>query len=171
MTESPSLLSSVHEKLKQHFGEEVFSAEQSYDYPVFTVSKDRIIDILEFLFGDPQLQFRFLTTLCGMHFPHLEKSKQFGVVYMLHNLEKNTRIRLKIFLPAEKPEVYTASKLFACADWMERETFDFYGIRFTGHPNLIRILNMEDMVPHPMRKDFPLEDQRREDKEDAMFGR
>ena len=106
-----------------------------------------------------------------MHYPHLAKDKQFGVVYHMHCLTSNLRLRIKIYLHADKLEVDTASALFATANWMERETFDFYGIRFKGHPNLIRILNMEDMVPFPMRKDFPLEDQRREDKADEMFGR
>lgn len=165
------ILADIQTRLTDKFGEGIISAEQSYDFPVFTVNKDIIIDVLKYLYDDTDLRFRFLTSLCGMHFPHLTKEHQFGIVYHLHNLEKNLRIRIKIFLPSEKPEVQTATTVFAAANWMEREAWDFYGIRFTGHPNLIKILNMEDMVDFPMRKDFPLEDQRREDKDDAMFGR
>jgi NADH-quinone oxidoreductase subunit C len=65
----------------------------------------------------------------------------------------------------------TATKIWPAANWMERETYDFYGILFGDHPNLQRILNVEDMTDFPMRKDFPLEDQTREDKDDSMFGR
>jgi NADH-quinone oxidoreductase subunit C len=65
----------------------------------------------------------------------------------------------------------TATGLFACANWMERETYDFFGILFDGHPNLTRILNIEEMDYFPMRKEYPLEDATREDKIDALFGR
>ena len=81
------------------------------------------------------------------------------------------RVRLKIYLPAEKPEVPTLTTVFAGANWMERETYDFFGVIFTGHPDLRRILNVEDMIMFPLRKEFPLEDQVREDKNDTMFGR
>jgi NADH-quinone oxidoreductase subunit C len=69
------------------------------------------------------------------------------------------------------PVLPTAVTIWPAANWMERETYDFYGILFEGHPNLVRILNVEDMTVFPMRKDFPLEDQTREDKNDSMFGR
>ena len=94
-----------------------------------------------------------------------------GVVYHLHNLEKNIRVRFKIFMDINNPEVFSATALYQSANWMERETFDFYGIRFVGHPNLIRILNVDEMDYFPMRKEFPLEDQSRIDKDDEMFGR
>ena len=63
------------------------------------------------------------------------------------------------------------TSLFNCANWMERETFDFYGIIFNGHPNLVRILNMDEMTSFPMRKEFPMEDSGRTDKDDRFFGR
>jgi NADH-quinone oxidoreductase subunit C len=90
---------------------------------------------------------------------------------MLHSWENNIRVRIKVFAPIADPKVPTLSTLFASANWMERETFDFYGIEYTGHPNLKRILNMEDMDYFPMRKEYPLEDATREDKIDALFGR
>ena len=161
----------VTEKLKEKFGEDIISSEVLYDMLTLTVTKEKIIDILKFLYNDDVLQFRFLTTLCGVHYPNAEKDKTYSVGYHLHSFTNNLRIRIKIFFSEEKPEVPTATTIFATANWMERETFDFYGIKFIGHPNLKRILNMEDMVPFPMRKEFPLEDQTREDKEDAMFGR
>jgi NADH-quinone oxidoreductase subunit C len=93
------------------------------------------------------------------------------VVYHLHNLVNNVRIRFKVFTDINKPDVYTASGLFSAANWMERETYDFYGINFVGHPNLKRILNVDEMDYFPMRKEFPLEDSTRIDKDDEMFGR
>ena len=69
------------------------------------------------------------------------------------------------------PEIPTVTDLWLGANWMERETFDFYGVKFIGHPNLKRILNMDEMDYHPLRKEYPLEDQTRDDKDDRMFGR
>jgi len=92
-------------------------------------------------------------------------------VYHLHNLIANCRIRFKIFAPIEKPDVLTATTLFSSANWQEREAYDFYGVNFVGHPNLIRIQNVEEMDYFPQRKEFPLEDQTRIDKDDEMFGR
>jgi NADH-quinone oxidoreductase subunit C len=98
-------------------------------------------------------------------------------VYLLHNLVDNVRIRFKVFTPindagaAYTADIYTATKLFEAANWLERETFDFFGIHFVGHPNLKRIMNVEEMDYYPMLKQYPLEDQSRVDKDDEMFGR
>ena len=91
-------------------------------------------------------------------------------MYHLHNWIENTRIRVKTYLTAD-PEVMSIADLFLCANWMERETWDFYGINFVGHPQLKRILNMDEMISHPMRKEFPMEDGGRTDKDDRFFGR
>ena len=93
------------------------------------------------------------------------------MVYHLHNLEDNVRIRLKVFIDIATPDVYSATALYKSANFMERETYDFYGVNFVGHPNLIRILNVDEMDYFPMRKEFPLEEQTRLDKDDEMFGR
>jgi NADH-quinone oxidoreductase subunit C len=86
-------------------------------------------------------------------------------------MPKNWRIRLKTFFPIADPQVPTLTPLFSSANWQERQEFDFFGIKFTGHPNLKRILNMDEMNYHPMRKEYPLEDGTRTDKNDSMFGR
>jgi len=93
------------------------------------------------------------------------------VVYHLHNLTDNIRLRFKVFTSSAQPDIFTATQLYSSANWMERETYDFFGIHFVGHPNLKRILNVDEMEYFPMRKEFPLEDQTRIDKDDAMFGR
>ena len=139
-----------------------------YDYPVFTIKSDKIHDVLSFLKNDEALNFHFLTDLCGMQ--TADESK-LGVIYHLHNMPKNWRVRLKTFMHIDKPEVPTATDLWPAANWMERETYDFFGIKFKGHPNLKRILNMDEMDVFPLRKDIPLEDQERTDKDNSMFGR
>ncbi|MCG3167717.1 MAG: NAD(P)H-quinone oxidoreductase subunit J, chloroplastic [Bacteroidia bacterium] len=165
-----TLLQTIHGKLKSKFGEDIISAEQAYDFPVYTVSKKKIIEIISFLYNEEELDFRFLTTMCGLQFPD-NKGGEFCIMYQLHNMPENWRIRLKVYTPANDMEYPTLTGIFSTANWMEREAFDFYGFIFKGHPNLIRILNMEDMTYHPMRKEYPLEDGTREDKNDTMFGR
>jgi NADH-quinone oxidoreductase subunit C len=93
------------------------------------------------------------------------------VVYHLHNLVANFRIRFKVFAPISQPDVASATKVFKAANWLEREAYDFYGVNFVGHPNLTRIQNVEEMDYFPLRKEYPLEDQTRLDKDDEMFGR
>jgi NADH-quinone oxidoreductase subunit C len=89
----------------------------------------------------------------------------------LHNLVDNVRIRFKVYTDINKPDVFSATALYLSANWMERETYDFFGVNFIGHPNLKRILNVDEMDYFPMRKEYPLEDISRLDKDDEMFGR
>jgi NADH-quinone oxidoreductase subunit C len=126
------------------------------------------LKVMQYLFDE--LGFTFLTDLCGVNYPD-NAGAELVVVYHLHNFVENIRLRYSIAVPVTKPDVFTASKLFEAANWMERETYDFFGINFIGHPNLKRILNVEEMDYFPMRKEFPLEDQTRIDKDDEMFGR
>jgi NADH-quinone oxidoreductase subunit C len=165
---SKETLEKVKSKLDPHFGDAVLSAELLYDFPVFTVKHEQAHDILRFLKEDPELNFHFLTDLTGMQ---TADEKQLGVIYHLHNMPQNMRVRLKTFFDINKPDIPTATDLWPSANWMERETYDFFGIKFKGHPDLRRILNVDEMDIFPLRKEFPLEDQTREDKEDRMFGR
>jgi NADH-quinone oxidoreductase subunit C len=100
-----------------------------------------------------------------------DQKDDLGIVYHLHNLVDNVRLRLKVFVSTTNPHIHSLTDIFPGANWMERETFDFYGIHFNGHPNLKRILNVDEMTIHPLRKEFPLEDQTRKDKNDSQFGR
>jgi NADH-quinone oxidoreductase subunit C len=136
----------------------------------FEAPKEINLKVLNFLYDDAQLGFIFLTDLTGVHYPD-QKGRELAVVYHLHNLKENIRLRFKVFTGVDQPDVYTATGLFSSANWMERETYDFYGINFVGHPNLKRILNVDEMDYFPLRKEFPLEDQTRIDKDDEMFGR
>src|SRR5450432_2617157 len=160
----------IQQKLTEKFGDQLTDWQEPYGMLTFTGPKDLNLKVLQFLFDDPELKFRFLTDLQAVHYPD-RKGEELAVVYHLHNLVDNIRIRFKVFTDIEKPDVFTATKLYSSANWMERETYDFYGIIFVGHPNLKRILNVDEMNYFPMRKEYPLEDQTRIDKDDAMFGR
>lgn len=159
----------VLEELVKVFSDDIKNAEESFGMLSVTVNKNKIFAIVKFLKENSETNFNFLTDLTGIHYP--ENKEDLGVIYHLHNFFKNHRIRLKIFFTTQDSYVDSLVDLYSAANWMERETFDFFGIHFKGHPNLTRILNMEDMLIHPLRKEFPLEDQSRKDKNDAMFGR
>jgi len=158
----------VVKKLKAQFNDAILSAELQADMLCIHVKKEEIQNLFQFLRDDKELQFNFLTTLCGMHYPEKE---QLGVVYHIHSFVNNQRIRIKTDTDINNPTIPTITTIWPSANWMERETFEFFGIQFEGHPNLVRILNVDDFVGFPLRKDFPLEDQTREDKDDGMFGR
>ena len=160
----------IQEKLTQKFGGKVFDFEMQRDIFSFDVQSENVHEVIQLLKEDEELSFNFLTDLCGIHYPDNDENHQFAVVYHLHNWVENTRIRVKTYLNAT-PEVDTIIDLFLCANWMERETWDFYGIVFKGHPQLKRMLNMDEMISHPMRKEFPMEDSGRTDKDDRFFGR
>jgi NADH-quinone oxidoreductase subunit C len=155
--------------LRERIGPNIISADVNADMLTLVVNRVAIYSIIEFLKSDTETGFGFLTDLCGIHYP--DSDLPFGVIYHLHNLKENSRIRIKTFMPADKPEIATITPLFEAANWMERETYDFYGIIFSGHPNLKRILNVEYLDFFPMRKEYPLEDPTREDKDNRFFGR
>jgi len=160
----------IKQRLVEKFGESVTNFTEPYGMLTFEAPKDMNLKVMQFLYDDDELKFRFLTDLQAVHYPHLQ-DMELAVVYHLHNLEDNVRIRFKVFTEISKPDVFTATQLFRAANWMERETYDFYGVNFVGHPNLKRILNVDEMDYFPMRKEFPLEEQTRVDKDDEMFGR
>src|SRR3954465_4256505 len=160
----------IQQKLVERFGEMVMNFTEPFGMLTFEAPKDFNLKVMQFLFDDPQLRFQFLTDLQAVHYPD-QKGREIAVVYHLHNLVDNVRIRFKVFTDINQPQVFTASKLFSSANWMERETYDFFGVIFVGHPNLKRILNVDEMDYFPLRKEYPLEDQSRVDKDDEMFGR
>jgi NADH-quinone oxidoreductase subunit C len=160
----------IAHSLQEQFGDDIYAATEPYGMLTLTVNSKRIIDVLRFLKEDKALNFHFLTDECGIHYP-FNKGQELGVVYHLHNMPTNTRVRVEAFISSENPVIDSATSLWPAANWMERETYDFYGIIFEGHPDLRRILNVDDMDYFPMLKQYPLEDATREDKNDKMFGR
>lgn len=160
----------IETMLVQKFGSEVNHFSTQSGMLSFEAPKEINLKVLQFLYDEPSLGFTFLTDLCAVHYPD-KLGEELAVVYHLHNLKENIRIRFSVNTSIQNTDVYTASKLFESANWMERETYDFYGVHFVGHPNLKRILNVDEMDYFPLRKEYPLEDQTRIDKDDEMFGR
>lgn len=155
------------QELKNKFDKSILSIDETADIPSVVISSTSVKEIITFL--KEQQNFIFLTDLCGIHYP--EQENELGAIYHLHNLVDNKRLRLKTFVTKANPQIESIVSVFSGANWMERETFDFYGVEFAGHPNLKRILNVEYMDYHPMRKEYPLEDATRTDKDDRFFGR
>jgi NADH-quinone oxidoreductase subunit C len=160
----------VRERLTGKFGDSLTEWGEPHGLLTFTAPREMNLKVLAFLHDEDDLAFRFLTDLTAVHYPD-RTGEELCVVYHLHNLTANRRVRLKVHAPVAQPDVFTASMLFSAANWMERETYDFYGVNFIGHPNLKRVLNVDEMDYFPLRKEFPLEDQTRIDKDDEMFGR
>lgn len=158
----------VQDKLREKFGESVVNFTEPYGMLTFEAPKEQNLKVLQFLFEE--LGFKFLTSVTAVHYPD-DAGRELCVVYHLHNLADNVRIRFKVFTDINTPDVFTATRLFEAANWMEREAYDFYGVNFVGHPNLKRIVNVDEMDYFPQRKEYPLEDQTRRDKDDEMFGR
>lgn len=158
------------ERMKEAFGDAILSEDIPYDLLTVVVKSNQVLRIAQHLHDDPILKFRFLTDICGSHYPDI-KGGELCVVYHLQSMENNLRLRIKAFIPVDNPAIPSLTPLYNSANWMERETYDFYGINFTGHPNLKRILNVDEMDYFPLRKEYPLEDATRGDKEDHFFGR
>lgn len=160
----------IIQRLQDKFNELSPGFEETYGLLSVTVPAEDNLKVMQFLYDDEELRFRFLTDLTAVHYPE-RAGEELCVVYHLHNLVDNIRLRLKVYVPVAKPDVFTATRIFAGANWMERETYDFFGVNFIGHPDLRRILNVDDMDYFPMRKEYTLEDPQRTDKDDEMFGR
>lgn len=157
------------EKLQENFPAKVVEVPDAHGLLTIVVDVEDVIEVLRFLKTASELQFIHLTDITAVHYPHLEK--EFAVVYHIHSLIHNVRIRVKVFLYGPNPEIPSATVVWKGANWMERETFDFFGVNFIGHPDLRRILNVDEMEVFPMRKEYPLEDPNRVDKKDLYFGR
>lgn len=114
---------------------------------------DAIVRVLTFLRDDSNCQFRLLMDVCGVDYP--ERSQRFDVVYHLLSLKQDQRVRVKVRTDEATP-VPSVTGVFSSAGWFERETWDMYGVMFSGHPDLRRILTDYGFEGHPLRKDFPL---------------
>ena len=155
--------------VQEKFATQVALVGEPHGLLTISSTKENIIALLSFLKNDERLQLTYLTDITAVHYPG--QREPFAVVYHVHNMFQNIRLRIKVFVGGEQPTVPSATTVWPGANWMERETYDFFGILFEGHPDLRRILNMDELDVFPMRKEYPLEDPNRVDKKDFYFGR
>lgn len=154
--------------LGDKFGNKITGVNEPYGLLTIETTKDVIIGVLGYLKESAGTGFNYLTDITAVHYP---ERNHIAVVYHLHNMVDKIRIRVKVFIHEHTPTIPTATVLWNGANWMERETYDFFGVKFEGHPDLRRILNMDELDVHPMLKQYPLEDPNRVDKKDEYFGR
>ncbi len=133
--------------------QEVLGTEVEFDELMVRVRRDAIVKVLTFLRADVNCRFQQLMDLCGVDYP--ERKKRFDVVYNLLSLTHNMRVRVKVETDEETP-VPSVSGVFSSATWWEREAWDLFGIYFSEHPDLRRIMTDYGFDGHPLRKDFPL---------------
>lgn len=142
--------------LQSKLSSQILTSELSLGDVVINVKQEHLHDFLKILKIDSQLKFNiFLSVTCVDWMD--KKDERFEIVYHLLSTSNNIRVRIKSFIPESKPEVESACDLWSGANFMEREVFDMYGIKFRNHPNLRRILMYEEFVGHPLRKDYPLQ--------------
>jgi NADH-quinone oxidoreductase subunit C len=142
-------------KLKAQFGESISEALEFLGQLSVTVDGARIVQICDFLKRDEETPFDYLSDLTCVHYPD-RRDAQFEIVYNLFSIPANERIRLKV-RTNEAVGVESVTVVWPAANWLEREVFDLFGIRFSNHPDLRRLLLPPDWEGHPLRKDFPLE--------------
>jgi NADH-quinone oxidoreductase subunit C len=146
-------LQALSTHLTGKFGDKIAKAEIAYGELTVTVAGDDIVAVVTFLRDDTACQFVSFVDVCGADYP--SRAKRFDVVYHLLSPKKNVRIRVKVMTDEDTP-VPSITGVYPGADWFERETYDLYGVLFSGHPDLRRLLTDYGFDGHPLRKDFPL---------------
>jgi len=143
------------EAINKKFGDAVLEAGLDKGDLVAIVNPQHIHDIIAFLRDDTELDFKMLADLFAVDY--LPRKPRFEVVYHLHCLKRNERIRLRVQLDEKKCEVATITDLYPVADWLEREAWDMFGVVFNNHPTLKRLLMYEPFEGHPLRRDYPID--------------
>ena len=158
MASSPSRVplspAEIAERLKAQFGDDIVAAEEEHGHEAVTVTSGRYHEIAESLRDDPTLSFDYFDFLTGVDFT--PKGRGYQVVVHLYSTRHNHHVRLKVDCDAPEPHCPTLSDLWPGANWHEREAWELLGIRFDGHPHLVKLLLPEQFEGHPLRKDFAL---------------
>jgi NADH-quinone oxidoreductase subunit C len=142
------------ERVAGEFGERVRAVPDLRGEPAFRAERDAARAFLRRLRDDEVLRFDFLPVVTAVD--NYPGEPRFEVVYVVRSLAHNVDARVNVPVPSEDPEVDTVADLWPAANWMEREVWDMFGVRFRGHPDLTRILMWEGFEGHPLRKDYPL---------------
>ncbi len=149
-------------KLEEHCPDALLEHEENRGTLVITVRKEHALDVLEYLKTDTELAYNFLVDVTAVDNAEMEAElmrfdyARFMVVYQLYSYNGNRRLRVKVPVHENELSVRSVTGLWKGANWLERETYDMFGIHFDGHPNLRRILMPDDFEGHPLRKDYPL---------------
>ncbi len=141
-------------KIQEQFGDHVIEMHNQLGQDTVVVSKSVIFELARFLRDDPELKYNCLMDLTAVD--HYTRKPRFEVVYHFLSLEHNTRVRVKVPVGEPDPEVESVTPLWKIANWLERETFDMFGIKFKNHPDLRRLLLYPEFQGHPLRKDYPV---------------
>lgn len=145
----------VAERLAADLGEGIEKIVFDRGELTFFIRRDRLVDAARTLRDTSSLRFEYLSGVSGVHYPH-DAGRELHAVYHLVSMTHNRRIRLEVTAPDDDPRIPSIVAVYPAADWHERETWDMFGIEFTGHPALTRILMPDDWPGHPQRKDYPL---------------
>jgi NADH-quinone oxidoreductase subunit C len=149
----------ILQRLRDRFGAAVVDTQEYRGDTRAVVERAAVLDVLRFCRDEPALAFDVLMDLTAadyLKYPGREDGPRFEVVYLLHSLSHNHRIRLKVRVDEDDAVVPSAVDLWPIANWLEREVWDMFGVRFSGHPDLRRLLMYEEFVGHPLRKDYPI---------------
>ena len=147
--------SPILRRLAEAFPDAVEETHERLGDATARVDRGRIVELLAFLRDTPELEFDMLSDLTAVDY--LGEEPRFEVVYHLYSLPRNQRLRIKARVPEDDCEIESVIEVWPAANWLEREVWDLYGIRFRGHPDLRRLLLYEEFEGHPLRKDYPKE--------------
>jgi NADH-quinone oxidoreductase subunit C len=149
----------IVQRLRDRFGPALVETHAQHGDTTVVVERGALADLLRTCRDEPALGFDVLMDLTAvdyLKYPGREDGPRFEVVYHLYSLAHNHRIRVKVRVDEDDAVVPTAVGLWPIADWLEREVWDMFGVRFAGHPDLRRLLLYEEFVGHPLRKDYPI---------------
>jgi len=146
-------------ELRARFGSDVVETHEHRGDHTAVVTREALRRVLAWCRDEPSLAFEMLTDLTAVDYvkyPGRQDGPRFEVVYHLYSLAHNHRLRLKVRIDEDDANVPSAVALWPIANWLEREVWDMFGVRFEGHPDLRRLLMYEEFVGHPLRKDYPI---------------
>ncbi len=147
----------VLDRLKRKFGDAIKETHSELGNDTAVVARERVVEIAEFLRDDPELLFDMPIDNTAVDFLNKGRPKRFEVIWHLYSVQKKHRVRLKVLVGDDDAVCPSLTSVWRGMNWHERETWDLYGIRFTGHPNLKRVFLYEEFVGHPLRKDYPID--------------
>ena len=154
MTQPPDAIQPVLTGLRDSFPEAIKEVGGHRGEVTVELDRGSLVEVATWLRDHPSARFRLLSDLSGTDYP--ERPDRLSVDYHLYSVDHNLRLRLKVRVGVDDPHVPSVTGVWGTANWHEREVYDFFGVRFDGHPNLVRILMPEDWEGHPQRKDYPL---------------